>query len=56
MYLAREILGCSLTEIAQNFQKDHSTVLHSVRKITADLQKDATLVRKINSVKKEMGL
>ncbi|MCF7846039.1 MAG: chromosomal replication initiator protein DnaA [Candidatus Peribacteraceae bacterium] len=56
MYLAREILGCGLAEIAQNFGRDHSTVLHSVRKISRELQKNEALVRHVNAVKKELGL
>ncbi|MFH1375759.1 MAG: chromosomal replication initiator protein DnaA [Patescibacteria group bacterium] len=56
MYLSREVLGCGLAEIAQNFDRDHSTVLHSCRRITAALQKDEALVRHVNAVKKEMGL
>lgn len=56
MYLARKILGCGLAEIAQNFDRDHSTVLHSVRKISRDLQKNESLVRHVNAVKKELGL
>lgn len=56
MYLSREVLGCGLAEIAQNFDRDHSTVLHSCRRIAASLQKDEALVRHVNAVKKEMGL
>ncbi|MFH0834614.1 MAG: chromosomal replication initiator protein DnaA [Patescibacteria group bacterium] len=56
MYLAREILGCGLAEIAQNFKRDHSTVLHSVRKIAQELQKNEALIRQVNAVKKELGL
>jgi chromosomal replication initiator protein len=56
MYLSREILGCGLAEIAQNFSRDHSTVLHSCRKISNELQKDEALIRHVNAVKKEMGL
>ncbi len=56
MYLSREILGCGLAEIAKNFSRDHSTVLHACRKITTELKKDEALIRHINAVKKEMGL
>lgn len=56
MYLSREVLGCGLSEIAQNFKKDHSTVLHACKKISANLQKDEALIRHVNAVKKEMGL
>lgn len=56
MYLSREILGCGLSEIAKNFSRDHSTVLHACRKISNELQKDEALIRHVNAVKKEMGL
>ncbi len=46
MYLSRETLGCGLAEIAQNFDRDHSTVLHAVRKIDNELQKNESLVRR----------
>ncbi len=56
MYLSRKILGCGLAEIAKNFNRDHSTVLHACRKISTELKKDEALIRHINAVKKEMGL
>lgn len=56
MYLAREVLGCGLSEIAKNFSRDHSTVLHACRRIASELQKNEALVRHVNAVKKEMGL
>lgn len=56
MYLSREILGCGLSAIAKEFDRDHSTVLHACRKIESDLKKDESLIRHINAVKKELGL
>ena len=56
MYLSKEVLGYSLISIAKELSRDHSTVLHACRKISSDLEKDETLVRHVNAVKKEMGL
>lgn len=56
MYLIREILGCGLAQIGQQFRRNHATVLHSLRQIQAGLKTDASLVRHVNAVKKELGL
>lgn len=56
MYLIREVLGLRLAAIGQHFSRNHATVLHAVNKIQADLKKDASLVRQVNGIKKELGL
>ena len=56
MYLSREVLGCGLSTIAKEFDRDHSTVLHACRKIASELKKDESLIRHVNAVKKELGL
>jgi chromosomal replication initiator protein len=38
MYLARELSGASLARIAREFNRDHSTVLHAVRRVTEELE------------------
>lgn len=38
MYLSRELTDRSLAEIAREFRRDHSTVLHAVRRIGAELE------------------
>jgi chromosomal replication initiator protein len=43
MYLARELTGLSLAEIARAFRRDHSTVLHGIRRISNDLAPDSPL-------------
>lgn len=44
MFLVRELTSFSLPEIGQAFGgKDHTTVLHAVKKIKADIQKDLAL-------------
>lgn len=56
MYLARKNLGSSLSELAQQFKRDPATVLHACRKVATDLKLDAVLLRKVNGIKKAMGL
>jgi len=38
MYLARDLTGLSLAEIARGFKRDHSTVLHAIRRVSANLE------------------
>lgn len=38
MYLARELTPLSLTEIARGFDRDHTTVLHAVKAVSARLE------------------
>jgi len=48
MYLAKKLTPRSLPEIGRRFGgRDHSTVLHAVRKIDRELQKDEKLQREI---------
>ena len=43
MYLTRELTGQSLAEIARSFNRDHSTVLHAVRRINNDMTPGSSL-------------
>ena len=43
MYLARELSGQSLAQIARAFQRDHSTVLHAVRRVANQLEPGSSL-------------
>jgi chromosomal replication initiator protein len=38
MYLARELTPLSLTEIARGFDRDHTTVMHAIRAVSARLE------------------
>lgn len=50
MYLCRELTSLSLPDIGHRFGgKDHSTVLHSVRKITRLRNEDAELSALLDS-------
>jgi len=40
MYLARELTECSLPAIGKEFEKDHTTVLHSCKKVEDRLKTD----------------
>lgn len=52
MYLARTILGLSLNKIGDFFGKDHSTVIHTLRKVEKMLKSNAEIVQKIEEIKK----
>jgi len=44
MYIAREVLGMTLPKIGEDFGgRDHSTVMHSIAKISEELKKDEYL-------------
>jgi chromosomal replication initiator protein len=43
MYLTRELTGHSLAEIARAFRRDHSTVLHGIRRVDNDLEPGSAL-------------
>ena len=55
MYLARELTECSYPEIGAAFGgKDHSTVIHAVRKIEKTMEKDQSLKSTIEGLKREI--
>jgi chromosomal replication initiator protein len=48
MYLMRELLGLQLVEIGAAFGgRDHSTVIHSLERVTAMIREDPTLAQRI---------
>ena len=56
MYLARELTRESLPAIGERFGgRNHTTVLHAHRKIAADLEHDAEVVHKVNSLRRRLG-
>ncbi|MEO0272990.1 MAG: chromosomal replication initiator protein DnaA [candidate division WOR-3 bacterium] len=56
MYLARNVIGLSLTTIGTYFGgKDHTTVLHSIQKIE-ELKKDPRIEFVINEIHRKMKL
>lgn len=57
MSLAREKLGYTLEEIGDYFGgRDHTTVLHAIKKVKTKCEEDKNLLRKVNAFKKESKL
>ena len=57
MYLSKNCLSISLKKIGEYFGgRDHSSVIHSIKKLDRDLEKDPLLKRDIETLKKEMGI
>lgn len=52
MYLSRTLTSCSMPDIARRFGgRDHTTVMHAVRKIEQLYREDEKLRRRINFIK-----
>ncbi len=51
IYLARTLLGLSFTKIGSQFGKDHSTVIHTIRKVENMLKNDPEIVQKVEEIK-----
>ena len=55
--LCKEGLKMSFESIGHNFgNKNHTTIMHGVRKITALSRKDSALARHIHALKKDLGM
>ena len=55
MYLIRKLTDSSLPSIGRAFGgKDHSTVLHAIRKITKLVLQDASIADDVNALMKEL--
>jgi len=55
IYLARSMTNLSLVEIGKRFGgRDHSTVLHACKKISAEVSKNPALMRKIQAIQEEL--
>jgi chromosomal replication initiator protein len=55
MYLIREVLNLPLVEIGYLFGgRDHSTVIHSVRKVEEELAGDPSFGRKVTALREEL--
>jgi chromosomal replication initiator protein len=55
MYLSRNVLGLSLTKIGNYFSRDHSTVIHALRKVENLLKTDEELVQKVAEIKEKLS-
>ena len=51
IYLARVILGLSLKKIGYHFGKDHSTVIHTIRKMENLLKTNSDFVQKVEEIR-----
>ena len=47
MFLAREMTGLSLPRLGTHFARDHTTILHAVRRITRLMADDPALAREV---------
>ncbi|MCR5358094.1 MAG: chromosomal replication initiator protein DnaA [Lachnospiraceae bacterium] len=56
MYLCNKYTDCSSTKIGEFLGKDHSTVLHGVTKLEADLENDSDLKNKVDIIIKKLNL
>lgn len=56
MYLAKNHMNISVTRIASVFDgRDHTSVLHALKKVSKSLNNDQQLMRNINAIKEECG-
>jgi chromosomal replication initiator protein len=55
MYLARQLTPLSLTEIARGFDRDHTTVLHAIRSVSARLEPGSDTAAAIHTVHATLG-
>jgi chromosomal replication initiator protein len=55
MYLARELLEMQLVEIGQAFGgRDHSTVIHSVDKVSRQMSRDRNFRERVEHARQEL--
>lgn len=55
MYLAKEMTSLSLAEIARGFDRDHSTVIHAIRSVTARLEPGSDTAAAVHTLRDELG-
>jgi chromosomal replication initiator protein len=55
MYLSRQLTSCSYPEIGERFGgKDHSTIIHAIKKIERQMKTDFQLSSTINNIKNNL--
>lgn len=54
MYLAKQLTSRSLPEIGRKFDRDHTTVMHAVRKVEELIVEDASLAESIEALKRTL--
>jgi chromosomal replication initiator protein len=55
MYLSRELTPLSLSQIAREFDRDHSTVLHAIRAVSKRLEPGSETSQAIHRVRSSLG-
>ena len=55
MYLSRQLTDLSLAEVARRFDRDHTTVLHAVRVVSARAADDADVADTIHRARELLG-
>ena len=56
MYVARNSTDRSLAEIARSFDRDHSTVLHSIRTIEKQLEPGSDVHRALEAIHERLRI
>ena len=54
MYLCRELTDLSLPKIGEKFNRDHTTVLHSVEKVKRILRSDRAVFDRVNQLTQDL--
>jgi len=54
MYLAKQLTSRSLPEIGRKFDRDHTTVMHAVRKVEGLIGEDASLAESVNVLRRSL--
>ena len=55
MYLARDLTSLSLAQIARDFNRDHSTVLHAIRSVSGRLEPGSETSTTVNRIRENLG-
>ena len=54
MYLAKQLTSRSLPEIGRKFDRDHTTVMHAVRKVEGLVLEDSSLAESVNVLRRAL--
>ena len=54
MYLAKQLTSRSLPEIGRKFDRDHTTVMHAVRKVEELILEDASLAENVDALRRAL--
>ena len=55
MYLSREMTTLSLAQIARDFDRDHSTVIHAIRTVSKRLEPGSETAEAVHKVRRTLG-